>query len=238
MILKPEDAAFLIAQTRSDSTVLIGGQAISFWTRYFGIEPRIAALTEDIDYLGTKAEARRVSARLKLRHKLKLATLDDHTPNTALLSVEMEGYDQPVLIDYLASIMGAESKDVQESAVVVEFEGEPLRVLHPVQLLQTKIWNPYRLENKRTPEGIEQARLAIEVVCAFIGQAEMDQKDLLDVMEGIGKFAATAPARFAAENYGLDCLKAIPEGIFTSGVLPSAFHEKRWPRILAAITRW
>lgn len=234
MSLRPEDAALLIAQTRSDSTVLIGGQAVAFWISYFSIEPRLPGLTADIDYLGTKAEARRASARLKIRHKLKVATFDDATPNTALLSVEMEGYPEPVLIDYLASIIGVETKAIEKSAVIVEFQGEPLRVLHPLQLLQAKMWNLYRLEEKRTPEGIEQARLAIEIAAAFIRQADMHQRELLDAIEAVGKFAATLPARFAAETYGLDCLKAIPGSVFREGVLPPQFHEKRWPQILAA----
>lgn len=233
MNLKPEDAALLIGQTRSEHAVLIGGQAVAFWIRYFRIPPRLPALTVDIDYLGTKAEAKRASARLRLPHTLRIATFDDHTPNSALLSVTLEGYPEPVLIDYLASIAGVESKAIEESAVVVEFEGEPLRVLHPLQLLQAKIWNLYRLEQKRTPQGIEQARLAIEIAAAFIEQADMPQRKSLNAIEAIGKFAQTVPARFASDNYGLDCLKAVPASVLRAGVLPDAFHKKRWPQIVA-----
>lgn len=235
MILKPEDAAALIVQTRSDHAVLIGGQAVAFWIQYFRIQARLPALTGDIDYLGTKAEAKRVSARLKIRHQLKTATLDEHTPNSAVLSVEMNGYPEPVLIDYLASIIGLESEAIEKSAVVIEFEGESLRILHPLHLLQSKIWNLYRLESKRTPEGVEQARLAVEIAAAFIEQAKMTRRALLNAIEAIGKFSATVPARFAAEHFQLDCLKAIPQSVFRKGVLPAEFHSKRWPQILAAI---
>lgn len=233
MILKPDDAARLIAETRSDNTVLIGGQAVAFWIKYFNIQPKLAGLTVDIDYLGTKTDAKRVSDRLKIRHKFKAATLDDNTPSSALLSVEMDGYPEPILIDYMMNIIGVESNAIQKSAVTVEFQGEPLRVLHPLQLMQAKIWNLYRLDGKRTPEGIEQARLAIEIAAAFIEQTKMSQRELLNAVESIGKFAATTPAQFAAEKYSLDCLKAIPASVFEEGVLPKAFHEKRWPQILA-----
>ncbi|MGH9784515.1 MAG: hypothetical protein ACRD88_10040 [Terriglobia bacterium] len=233
-LLKPQDAAALVAQTRSDKAVLIGGQAVAFWARYFGIQPRLPALTGDIDYLATIAEAKRISTRLKIPHKLKIASLDDHTPNSAVISVEMHGYPEPVLIDYLASIIGMKSEAIEKSAVVIEFEGEPIRVLHPLHLLQAKVWNLYRLEGKRTPEGIEQARLAIEIAAAFIEQAKMSQRELLNAIEAIGKFAATVPARFAAERFRLDCLKAIPQSVFQEGVLPAEFHNRRWPQILAA----
>ena len=234
MNLKPEDAALLIAQTRTDDIVLIGGQAVAFWIGYFNIEPQLAALTRDIDYLGTKAEARRASARLKVPHRLRIATLDDATPGTALLAVDMAGYPEPVLIDYLAEIVGVSSGEITRSAVTLEFQGEPLRVIHPLQLLQAKIWNLYRLAAKRTPEGIEQARLAIEIVIAFVERAGMSQRDLLKTVETIGRFAATTPARYARDHHRLDCLAAVPPSVFEHGMLPPAFHEKRWPQILAA----
>lgn len=233
-LLKPRDAAALVAQTRSDHAVLIGGQAVAFWIEYFGIKSRLPALTRDIDYLATIAEARRVSTRLKIPHKLRTATLDDHTPNSAVISVELDGYPEPILIDYLANIVGVDSGAIKKSAADVEFEGEKIRVLHPLHLLQAKIWNLYRLEDKRNPEGIEQARLAIEIVAAFIEQSKMPRRELLKTIETIGKFAATAPARFAADKYQFDCLKAIPRSIFKEGVLPAEFHNKRWPQILAA----
>lgn len=233
VILKPKDAALLIEQTQSTSSVLVGGQAVAFWIGYFDIQSEVDGLTRDVDYLGTKAEAKRASGRLKLPHKLDIATLDDATPNSAVLAVDIEGYPEPVLIDYLMSLIGIDSKAIEKTAILVEYYGKPLRVLHPVLLLQAKMWNLYRLEVKRTPEGIEQARLAIEIVAAFIQQADMSQRELLDTIEALGKFAATAPARFAI-SYGLNCLNAIPKSVFKPGVLPAAFHEKRWPQILAA----
>lgn len=233
MSLKPEDAARLIAQTSSENTVLIGGQAIALWCKQYGIEPRLPVLTEDVDYLGTKSEARRISARLKIPHTLKIATFDDATPNSALLRVELEGRPEPVLVDYLASIVGVNSKDLERSAVVVEYEGQTLRVIHPVLLLKSKISNLYLLENKRTREGLEQARLAIQVVAAYIEHSGMNQRDLLDVIEALGRFAATTPARFAAKEFGLRCLDAIPKSAFKEGVLPREFHSKRWPQLRA-----
>lgn len=233
MSLKPEDAALLIRETRSESTVLIGGQAVAFWIQYFGIPARQPALTDDIDYLGTRADARRASARLKVPHALRIATFDDNTPNSAVLAVDLHDYPQPVLIDYLAGIIGVDSKAIEKSAVVIEFEGEPLRVLHPLQLLQSKIWNLYRLEQKRTPQGVEQARLAIEIAAAFIERTRTTQRELLKAIEATGRFAATAPARFAAKTYGLDCLNAVPASVLREGALPEKFLRIRWPQILA-----
>jgi hypothetical protein len=234
VILAPEDAAWLIKETASDQTVLIGGQAVAFWATYFGLSPRIPALTRDIDYLGTKAAAKSVSQRLKIPHKLSIATLDDATASAAVLVVPVEGYPEPIIIDYLASILGVATADIKKSAVTVEIDNAPLRVMHPLQLLQSKIWNLYILEEKRTDEGREQARLAVEIAAAYVNEAATTQRELLDAIETIAKFSATAPSIFARKNFQLECLDAIPTHAFEKNILPSDFHEKRWPQLLKA----
>ena len=232
--LKAEDAAALIKNSHSEKTVLVGGQAVSFWAAYYGIGSDLPILTNDIDYLGTATDARRASTALPFRHKLRLATLSDATPNTAMISVELDGYDEPVLIDYLAQIIGLETKQVQRSAVLVEFEGASLQVIHPVLLLQSKVSNLYQLKQKRTPEGKEQARLAIVIVSSFLSAtiaSNAGVRDVLKIVELIGKFSATAAAIEAHMRWGLDCLSAIPAKIFEDRLLPPDFYEKRWPQI-------
>ena len=232
MNLRPKDAAQLIGQTHSDKTVLVGGQAVAFWAAYFGVKSDLAILTSDIDYLGTAAEARRVSARLDVEHRLKIATYDDATPNTAVITVKLQGYDEPVLIDYLAQIIGIDSKQIQASAVTAELDGVRLRLLHPVLLLQSKIWNLHRLESKRTPAGLEQARLAIQITAALLReriQARAPQREILRLVEAVGKFAATLQAVTAYAEWKLDCLAAIPER--TGDYLTPDFRDKRWPQI-------
>jgi len=233
VILSPKDAAELIRQTASENTVLVGGQAVAFWIKYFGISPRLPALTVDIDYLGTRREAQIANTGLQFRHRFKLAAPED-LPNTALLLVEIEGYEEPILIDYLSGVIGVDSKEIGRSAVTVDVDGQALRVIHPIQLMKSKICNLYQLQQKRTAEGIEQARLSIEIVAAFVNTVKLSQREMLKAIEQIGKFAATAPARYAREHYNLDCLKAIPAEIVAGDALPAAFREKRWPQIVAA----
>ena len=232
--LKAEDAATLIRNSHSEKTVLVGGQAVAFWAAYYGIGSELPILTNDIDYLGTATDARRASTALPFRNKLRLATLSDATPNTALIAVEIEGYDEPILIDYLAQIIGLDSRQIQRSAVLVDFQGARLQVIHPVLLLQSKISNLYQLKQKRTREGREQARLAIVVVSSFLSETIASGaavRDVLKLVEVIGKFAATAAAIEAQVQSGLDCLSAIPARIFEDRSLPPDFYAKRWPQI-------
>lgn len=237
MILRPQDAAALIKETASAATVLVGGQAVAFWAAHFRAQPRLPALTRDIDYFGTAAQAKKASARLTFRHKLKIATLDDATPNAAVLAIYLEGYEHPILIDYLQQIIGLESREINKSAVLIEYEGQQIKVLHPLLLLRAKVSNLYQLEVKRTPEGIEQARLSIEIAAAFVCSlidVAAPQRELLKSIESIARFAATDAARYVKQNYNLDCFGAIPQRALSEGVLPVAFHEKRWPQLKSA----
>ena len=240
MRLKQDDAAALISQTASKDSVIVGGQAVAFWSTFFGIQPRLPSLTEDIDYLATSAEAKRASARVTFRHVLRIATLDDATPNTAILSVYLPGHKDPIVIDYLSMIEGVDSKQVEQTAVSIEYLGQPIKVIHPLSLLRSKISNLYKFDKKRSPEGIEQARLAIEIASAFVEtivQSAVPKRDLLNAVQSIARFAATNPARYAMEHYGLDCFDGIARSALVPGVLPALFHEKQWPRLVAAAGR-
>jgi hypothetical protein len=229
------DAATLIRQTSSLATVLVGGQAVHFWATHYGIESSLSALTRDIDYQGTRAEARRAAKRVTYKHKLTIATMADATPNTAVLAIEMDGYSQPVIVDYLASVYGLDARKVKASAIEVEgAAGERFLIMDPLSLMQSKIWNLARLPTKKTREGMEQARLSIEIVAAML-RSEVKQnavqRELLNMVKAVVNFSRTTPALEVQAEYGLDCIRAIPPEIFEDGILPPAFHDEYWPRV-------
>lgn len=139
-----------------------------------------------------------------------------------------------MLIDYLSAVIGLVSAEIVRSAVTVAVGGATLKVIHPVQLLKSKLWNLYRLPGKRSAAGIEQARLSVEVVAAYLRTAGLKPREMLKTIEAAGKFAAPAPARYAREECRVNCLDAIPAEVLRPGVLPAAFRERRWPQIVAA----
>jgi hypothetical protein len=238
--LKQDDANALIRETASAKSVLVGGQAVAFWISYFDIPALLPALTLDIDYLATATEARRAHANLSFPSKLSIATLDSATPNTAMLAVELKGYDQPILVDYLAHIIGPATRQIEQTAVEVEYAGTAIRVIHPLLLLQSKIANLHRLETKRSKEGIEQARLAIAIAAAYVDnlvKSKAAQREILRAVQSISKYAATQPARYVHEHFGLECFEAIPPSALEPGVLPEPFHARQMPRLKTAIAR-
>lgn len=235
MSLSQAEGIALIAQTASPRAVLVGGQAIAVWARYFGIPSQVAALTRDVDYLGSAADAKRASANMTLAHKLRIARLDDGTPNTAVIAIQLAGHEDAVLIDYLAEIAGPTAAEIRRTAVSIQSDGATLRIMHPLLLLQSKMANLQRFESKRTAEGVEQARLAICIAAKYIDTlvaGKPAQREILRAVQSVAKFAATAPAQYARDEFSLDCLQAIPPSVLEKDVLPAKFHQESWPRLV------
>jgi hypothetical protein len=72
--LKADAAAALIKNSHSEKTILVGGQAVSFWAAYSRIESDRPILTNDIDYLGhsSKSERRKAGNRRAWRSSSSL----------------------------------------------------------------------------------------------------------------------------------------------------------------------
>ena len=227
----------MIAQLHADgalgNTVVVGGQAIQYWAAYFGIRPRLPSITRDVDLFGTRQQALRATAHLTLPHTLYVADLDRATPNSAQLEVQLAGHSQPVVVDFLVSVAGLDSPAMLRRAATVEIGGAQVRVLHPLDCLASKMFNLKHFQEKRNAEGVEQARLAIEIAKAFVrqlmlvpveqesrgkrdpaGKAERRaaaRKTLLKAIEMIHDIAAAPSAVFAYLECGLDCMRAIPK---------------------------
>ena len=237
MSLSESEGIALVKQSASPRTVLVGGQSIAVWARYFAIPSQVAALTRDVDYLGSAMDARTASANMTLKHKLRVAGLGDGTPNTAVISIDLAGHEDPVLIDYLAEIAGPTSSEIRRTAISIQSDGVTLKIIHPLLLLQSKMTNLQRFQSKRTPEGIEQARLAICIAAKYMDTLvaeKASQREILRAAQSVGRFAATAPAQYAREEFSLDCLDGVPQSVFGKDVLPAKFHHESWPRLMRA----
>ena len=234
------EAARLIAALHADGSLddslVVGGQAIQFWADYFGIAVRMASITRDLDLFGTRAQAQRAAAQLSFPHTLYVADLERATPNSAQLEVHLPGQVKPVVVAFLMSVAGLRNAGIRQRAATVAIGGTQVRMLHPLDCLASKMFNLKHFPEKRTPEGVEQGRLAIEIAQAFVGQCrylpldaqstqtsgkgkrapnqkpglrESARKTLLKAVEMIHRIATTPGALFAYQEFGLDCMHAI-----------------------------
>jgi hypothetical protein len=158
--------------------------------------------------------------------------LDDATPQTAKLTRAVKGGVQQ--IDFLSGIIGLDTRAIQTRAVEITLRsGISLRVLHPLDVLESRLQNLLSLPEKRDQAGVAQANLAIAVAGRFLEQLlgkDANQRALFDAIERIAQIATNKRLSSVLVDYGLDLLAIIP----TSKIENSGFQTLRWPQITAA----
>jgi hypothetical protein len=110
-----------------------------------------------------------------------------------------------------------------------------LRLMHPIDVLDSRIQNLALIPSKRTPAGLAQATLAVDVARAFIS-AEIDErgeKKALQPLERIAVMAGGSGAIRVFLNYEIDPNLAVPLEEFRT---TTALHTQRWPRIVSMLT--
>jgi hypothetical protein len=133
-------------------------------------------------------------------------------------------------VDYLSGIVGLDTERIRARAVHVTLPSGPtLQILHPLDVLESRLRNLQSLADKRTPAGIAQARLAVQVVARFIDALidADDQRTALDAVERVVKIALDSALVAVAVDYGIDPLAAVP----SSRIGSRAFKTKRWPQV-------
>src|SRR6185437_10697588 len=111
-----------------------------------------------------------------------------------------------------------------------------LRVIHPLDVLDSRIQNLHLLSEKRNDAGIAQARLAVGVARAFIARevGTRGERIGLKLLERIAEMATDIAAVRVFLLYGIDPLEAVPLEDFRT---TSALHKVRWPQIVATAGR-
>lgn len=218
--------------------VLVGGQALNFWSDYFGVvtpetESQFGvALSSDIDFIGGAAEARAFATGLNASVKIA-GEADPHSPNTAV--VILPDGENEHLIDFLGSLNGfsqREFEQVSDWAVpvrVAQHADDRLLVMHPVHCLQSQLANVYArpLDRRSGPDGERHARrvrLAVEV-CRRTVLELLDrgaERQALTIAERLHELSLLESAFRASFEDGVRVRSAIP-----LADMPTMFQERR-----------
>ena len=137
---------------------------------------------------------------------------DDATSQTAKLTKRVEGQGIKQ-VDFLGSIVGLKTEGIQQRAIVVSLaDGMRIRVLHPLDVLESRLKNLAELPSKRAPQGIAQAHLAIDVVRCFLEQLlrEGPPRRLFNAIDRVVRVAQEKSLQTVLYGYGLDLLAAVP----------------------------
>src|SRR6202453_192607 len=232
--LTPEEVQEILSIC-SPRGLLVGGQALAFWADHLQVErpvTLVSGVTADADFIGDSVLAKDLAKRLGWQ--IWIPALDDSTPQTGKVTHRTKN-GTVKQVDFLSGVVGLTTKDLARRAIELELpEIGHLRVIHPIDVLDSRIQNLHLLPEKRTDAGIAQARLAVDVARAFI-RLEVATRDERAGLKLLGR-AADIPGEHAAVRvfllYGIDPLKAVPLEDFRT---TSALHKLRWPQIIAEV---
>lgn len=217
--------------------LLVGGQALATWAVYYGIQPAgelSRVVTMDADFIGSNETAQKLQRSLGQPWKLQKATLDDFGPQVAKVYATLpeQGIKQ---VDFLSGIVGLDTDAIRRRASQLRLEdGTTVQLLHPLDVLESRLRNLDALPSKRNAIGVAQARLAVSVVRAFIEHYMNEAGDPRTVRQAVKRvenLALDTQLSRVAFTYDLDVLAAIP----VDRIAYSRFREEQWPRMLARL---
>lgn len=215
--------------------LLVGGQALAFWADHLQVKRPanlVSGVTADADFIGDAALAKTLGKRLGW--KTWIPSLDDATPQTGKVTHRLQK-GSVKQVDFLSGVVGLTTKDLVRRAVDMQIPGiGHLRVMHPIDVLDSRIQNLHMLPEKRTDAGVAQARLSVEVARAFIHVelATGTERAGLKLLERVADIAGDIAAVRVFLLYGIEPLDAVPLEDFR---LTSALHKVRWPQIRAQV---
>jgi hypothetical protein len=189
-------------------------------------------VTADVDFIGDSALAKELGQELGWR--TWIPSLDDATSQTGKVTKRVQ--DGVKQVDFLSGVVGLTTKDIIRRAAELDVPSVGVvRVLHPVDVLDSRIQNLHLLPEKRNPAGIAQARLAIDVGRAFVQKvAAEDERAGLKLLERIADIARDIAGVQVFLLFGLDPLDAVPIESFR---MSPKLHELRWPEIQGELAR-
>ena len=151
----------------SENEVLVGGQALAVWIVKYGLQlpADIPVVTRDTDFLAQSAAAT-TSVEKFARAINGKATFPRRLDMTALVGqVELAVSDTTYInVDVIFQLIGLDPAQVLARAVRVELTGATtFLVMHPLDLLKSRLANLHALREKQNDKGAAQLRLGIDV---------------------------------------------------------------------------
>jgi hypothetical protein len=223
-----------ILKTCSPDGLLVGGQALAFWADFLAVArpPMLSSgVSSDADFIGDAALGRRLARALRWNEWVP--SMDEATPHTMKVTKRAAGGVKQV--DFLSGVAGLNTQDLERRAAEVEIpEIGRLRVIHPIDVLESRIQNLHLLAEKRNKTGVAQALLAIDVARAFIRRtiAVQGERSALKLLERVVTMAGNTAGLRVHLKFDVEPLNAVPLDDFRT---TAALHSVRWPQALAEI---
>jgi hypothetical protein len=236
-VVIPPDVVATLLDAAGPELVLVGGQSLAVWMDRYGVSmpEGFEYVSKDVDFLAASAADRESVRRLA-------KALGGHSvfplQRAALTSlvgqaVKDVAEDEVFNVDVLHKMWGAKD-DVRARSLVVGEAPHAYRVLHPLDVLKSRLDNLYGLKEKQNELGMAQLRAAIEVAQGFQREAAAVEKaarakrpTTLRYVAFIEKLATDDAGKKVATRYGIH----VADAVEPAAVPTKEFREKRLPQL-------
>lgn len=227
--------------TQETEIVLVGGQALAFWSARFAEPAGEVSLvaSKDIDFVGSAAAARLAATLLDA--EVMIPSPVEPSPMTGVVTfVDAEGFDRS--LDFIGAPRGLEADDVRETAIRVDLpasseqpEEAAVWVMHPERCMESRIYNTIEL-GRDDELGLDQLRVSVPIAKrwsqSILGNESIEEsrrhRAVLDLNERIfRKCCHDHCFRDIHQRHGIDPFEAVLE----DPRLPGEFRERRYPQM-------
>jgi hypothetical protein len=232
----PSDVVTSVLRAAGPRLILVGGQALAFWMDRYKIPlpAELPYVSRDIDFLGESrgdvSEVQRLAGVLGGQ-----AVIPHERTLTALVGQAIKDIseDEFINVDIVFRVLGA-GDGLRARAVEVRHGDIAFKVMHPLDLLKSRLDNLHQLPEKQTDIGRAQLGAAIAVVQAFLkhiaeenpGQAGK-RPTVLTFISLIERLALGDAGRKVADRHGLHVADAIVPELVAS----AEFRQKKLPQL-------
>lgn len=241
--ITPRDVLVKLLRAAGDDLVLVGGQALAFWVnRYALVLPAdVVAVSADTDFLAPSAADR--TAVMRMATALQGTT--QFPSRLALTALVGQAYldlsdDEFINVNIVFRVAGLTQEALRKRAVRVEFDDTVFLVMHPLDVLRSRLANLHQLAEKQNAKGVMQLALGIDVARQFLRDEARAmprhptsaRSPLQPFVSEIERLALDDSGRTAARRFGLHVADAIDPSLIPAG----PFWERKWPTLASLMS--
>jgi len=222
-----EDLARRILDNVSEDMILVGGQALAFWMDRFKIGPRNSGdhlkftdVSTDIDFLGTIQGAQSLARSLNAKWIPGAPSELSSLLGAIHIPAEKDLIQNIDVLHLVYSVGGLKksvefTKRVQGRAVSFRINEEHIiKVLHPIDVLTSRIHNVAGLYDSKGEHVVTQAEWAIQVakiVLEKLTSSDRKSPERPGAIAGeIFRLAMSKAGRDAHKKHGIEVMESIP----------------------------
>jgi hypothetical protein len=212
--------------------ILVGGQALSIWANFYQVAlpaELTASVTRDADFIGSADTALIIKGSLS-NQAWRFEQVKAGTLSPVIAQLTLQTADGVKEIDFLGFIVGLHTNEVRERAVRLELpDGTVVTLLHPLDVLASRLHNLAEIPDKRNEKGVAQAQLAISIAGAFLRDtiAQRTERELFNQIERIRVILMNDKIAAVCRDFALEVLSCVP----LDEIRNENFKARRWPQI-------